>query len=193
MDTLNRSLWILVGLVVLAIGATELSVGLGALGSGLAQTSPVPAAVAEHANAPTGNDLLGLAVGGLIAGIVGLLLLRAELQVRAGPRLANLRFGQSNDEAQLQKGHTVVRGGGLEHGVRQSLQALRGVHTARVRLGGNPSHPALFIDLEVDERTPLSSLKPAVQPAIRQFRLTSGRLSSAEVRVSLASSRRSVS
>jgi len=193
MDTFNRLLWVLMGLVVFAIGATEIVVGLGALGSSLSRSSPVPAAVAEHVNAPTGGDLLGLAVAGLLAALVGLLLLRAELRVGAGSRLANLRFGQANAEAQQQKGHTVVRGGGLEHGVQQSLQALRGVHTAHVRLGGNPSHPALFIELDVDQRTSLSALKTAVQQAIRQFRRTSGTLSSAEIRVSLAASRGSVS
>jgi hypothetical protein len=188
----NRLLGALIGLLLLAIGVTGLTLGFGALGSKFAHTAPVPAALAQHAMAPTDNDLIGLALVGLLALLLGLLLLRAELRVSGQPRMRDLRYVQPSAEQASRRGRTAVRTGGLEHGLRQSLGALPGVHWAHAQLAGNPERPNLLIELEVDAQTRLSTLKSEVGQAIERFQLTSGRQPSTQVRVRLATARRSV-
>lgn len=192
MVVFNRLLGTLVGLVLLAIGVAGLTVGLGALGSTLAHTAPMPAAIVQHATAPTDNDLIGLAVAGLLALLIGLIVLRVELQVVSRQRMGDLRYGQSSPEQGQGRGRTVVRSGGLEHGVRQSLETLPGVRSAQAQLAGNPERPDLLIELAVDAHTQLSTLKSEVQQAIERFQLTSGRQPSTQVRIRLANARRSV-
>ncbi|PZR85740.1 MAG: hypothetical protein DLM67_25250 [Candidatus Nephthysia bennettiae] len=182
----------LIGLLLLLVGVAIIVVGLGGLGLSLAHGSAIPTAVAEHVKAPTGYDLLGLAIAGALALLLGLPLLGAELQVRPRPRMGNLHYQPGGDQV-AQRGRTVVRSGGLEHGVQQSLQTLPGVNSAQVQLGGDSEHPNLVIELEVDAQTRLSTLKSEVRRGIERFRRTAGRQPSAQIRIHLASSRRSVS
>jgi hypothetical protein len=142
--------------------------------------------------APTDNDLIVLALLGLLALLIGLLLLRAELRAPGQPRMRDLRYAQPSAEQALRRGRTVVRTGGLEHGLRQSLGALPGIHWAHAQLAGNPERPNLLIELEVDAQTRLSTLKSEVGQAIERFQLTSGRQPSTQVRIRLANTRRSV-
>jgi hypothetical protein len=192
MAVFNRLLGALIGLLLLAIGVTGLTLGLGALGSRFAHTTPLPASLEQHARAPTDNDLIVLALLGVLALLVGLLLLRAELRAPGQPRMRDLRYQQSSAEQGRRRGRTVVRTGGLEHGLRQSLGALPGVRWAHAQLAGNPERPHLLIELEVDAQARLSTLKSEVAQAIERFRLTSGRQPSTQVRIRLANARRSV-
>jgi hypothetical protein len=192
MAVFNRLLGALIGLLLLAIGVTGLALGSGALGSRFAHTAALPAAIAQHAMAPRDNDLIWLALVGLLALFLGLVLLRAELRVSGQPSMRDLRYQQPSAEQALRRGRTVVRTGGLEHGLRQSLGALPGVHWAHAQLAGNPERPTLLIELEVDAQTRLSTLKSEVAQAIERFQLTSGRQPSTQVRIRLANVRRSV-
>jgi hypothetical protein len=192
MAVFNRLLWALIGLLLLAIGVTGLALGSGALGSRFAHTAPLPPAIARHAMAPTDNDLIVLALLGLLALLVGLLLLRAELRAPGQSRMRDLRYQQSSDEPGRRRGRTAVRTGGLEHGLRQSLGALSDVRWAHAQLAGNPERPNLLLELEVDAEARLSTLKSEVGQAIERFQLTSGRQPATEVRIRLAPARRSV-
>jgi hypothetical protein len=192
MVVFNRLLCALIGLLLLALGVTGLTLGLGALGSRFAHTAALQAPIAQHAMAPTDNDLIGLALVGLLALLLGVLLLRAELRVPGQPRMRDLRYVQPSADQALRRGRTVVRTGGLEHGLRQSLGALPGVRWAHAQLAGNPERPNLLIELEVDAQTRLSTLKSEVGQAIERFRLTSGRQPSTQVRIRLANARPSV-
>ncbi|HEY4867084.1 MAG TPA: hypothetical protein VIK45_16405 [Candidatus Dormibacteraeota bacterium] len=192
MVVFNRLLGALIGLLLLAIGVTGLALGSGALGSRFAHMAALPAAIAQHTMAPTDNDLIVLALLGLLALLIGLLLLRAELRAPGQPRMRDLRYAQPSAEQALRRGRTVVRTGGLEHGLRQSLGALPGVRWAHAQLAGNPERPNLLIELEVDAQTRLSTLKSEVGQAIERFQLTSGRQPSTQVRIRLANTRRSV-
>jgi hypothetical protein len=190
MVVFNRLLWTLIGLLLLATGVAGVAVGFGALGSTLARTAVVPVAIAEHTMAPTDNDLIGLAFVGLLTLLLGLILLRAELRVPGQSHMRDLRYARSN--AEQSRGRTVVRTGGLEHGLRQSLGALPGVRWAHAQLAGDSERPNLLIELEVDAQARLSTLKSEVGQAIERFQLTSGRLPSTQVRIRLANARRSV-
>ncbi|MDQ6899966.1 MAG: hypothetical protein M3072_10745 [Candidatus Dormibacteraeota bacterium] len=192
MAVFNRLLAILIGLLLLAVGGTGLALGLGALGATFAQLAAVPAAIEQLALAPTQNGLIGLALAGLLALLVGLVLLRAELRVPGQPRMADLQYAQPSDEPGFGHGRTVVRAGGLEHGVRQSLQTLPAVVRAHAQLAGSPARPNLLIDLEMDAETRLSTLKSEVAQAIERFRLTSGKQPSTEVQIRLVNARRPV-
>ncbi len=185
----NRLLGALIGLLLLAIGVTGLTLGLGALGSTYAQMALVPAAIEQHTVTPTNNDLIGLAVVGLLALLVGLVLLRGELRVSGQPRMGNLRYAPSSAAQGSRRGRTVLRAGGLEHGVRQSLEALPTVRGVRTRLAGDSERPNLLIELEVDAQTWLSTLKSEVAHAIERFRLTSGREPSIRVQIRLVNAR----
>jgi hypothetical protein len=188
----NRLLATLIGLLMLATGVTGLALGLGALGSAPAHAAPVPASVPQQAMAPSANALMGLAVAGLLALLLGLVLLRVELRVRARGRMGALRYKPASSGQGRPRGRTVVRGGGLEHGARQSLEALPGVRSAQAQLAGNSERPDLLIELEIDAQTQLSTLKSEVRQAIERFRLTSGRQPSTQVQIRLANARRSV-
>jgi hypothetical protein len=192
MTVFNRLLGALIGLLLLAIGVSGLILGLGALGSRFARAAPVPAALAQHALAPTDNDLIVLALVGLLALLVGLLLLSAELRAAGPSHMRYLRYQQSSAEPGWRRGRTAVRAGGLEHGFRQSLRALPDVRWSHAQLAGNPERPNLLIELEVDAEARLSTLKSEVGQAIERFQLTSGRQPSTQVRIRLANSHRSV-
>jgi hypothetical protein len=188
----NRLLWALVGLLLLAIGVAGIAAGSGILGPPIAQTAPVPTSLAQQAIAPTGTDLLTLAAVGSIALLVGLLLLRAELPGLRPARMPDLRYEYPDREQTQSRGRTVVRGGGLEHGARQSLEALSEVRSAQARLLGDSDHPDLLIELDVESRAQFPKLKSEVRQAIERFRLTSGRQPSTQVQIRLVSARRSV-
>jgi hypothetical protein len=192
MAVFNRLLGALIGLFLLAIGVIGLALGSGALGSRLAHTALLPGAIAQHAVAPTDSDLIVLALLGLLALVVGLLLLPAELRAPGQARMRDLRYQQSSAEPGRRRGRTGVRTGGLEHGLRQSLGALPDVRWAHARLAGTPERPNLLIELEVDAEARLSTLKSEVGQAIERFQLTSGRRPSTQVRIRLANARRSV-
>jgi hypothetical protein len=192
MVVFHRLLGALIGLLLLAIGVTGLTLGFGALGSRFAHTAPLPAALAQHAMAPTDYDLIVLALLGLLTLLVGLLLLRAELRTPGQARMRDLRYQQSSAEPGRRRGRTGVRTGGLEHGLRQSLEALPDVRWTHAQLAGNPERPNLLIELEVDAEARLSTLKSDVGQAIERFQLTSGRQPSTQVRIRLAPTRRSV-
>jgi hypothetical protein len=192
MAVFNRLLWSLIGLLLIAIGAVGLVLGLGALGSVLTHTAPVPSLVPQHALAPTENDLIALAGAGLLALLLGLVLLRLEFQIRSRHSMRNLRYERQEAEQYQPRGRTVVRSGGLEHGLRQGLTALPDVRSAETQLVGDPGAPDLFIELAVDAEAQLSTLKVEVRQALEQFRLTSGRRPSTQIRIRLADARRSV-
>jgi membrane protein implicated in regulation of membrane protease activity len=192
MVVFHRLLGALIGLLLLAIGVTGLTLGFGALGSRFAHMAPLPAALAQHAMAPTDYDLIVLALLGLLTLLVGLLLLRAELRTPGQARMRDLRYQQSSAEPGRRRGRTGVRTGGLEHGLRQSLEALPDVRWTHAQLAGNPERPNLLIELEVDAEARLSTLKSDVGQAIERFQLTSGRQPSTQVRIRLAPTRRSV-
>lgn len=192
MALFNRLLGALIGLLLLAIGVSGLTLGLGALGSRFAHTAPLPAALAQQAMSPTDNDLIVLALLGLLALLVGLLLLRAELRAPGQARMRDIRYQQSSAEPGRRRGRTAVRTGGLEHGLRQSLGALPDVRWAHAQLAGDPERPNLLIELEVDAEAHLSTLKSEVGRAIERFQLTSGRQPSTQVRIRLANTHRSV-
>jgi hypothetical protein len=192
MVVFNRLLGALIGLLLLAIGVSGLALGSGALGSRFAHTAPLPAAIAQHAIAPTDNDLIVLALLGLLGFLVGLLLLRAELRAPGQSRMRDLRYQQSSAEPALRRGRTAVRTGGLEHGLRQSLGALPDVRWANAQLAGDPERPNLLLELEVDAEARLSTLKSEVAQAIERFQLTSGRRPSTQVRIRLVNAHRSV-
>lgn len=190
MNAVNRLLWILIGLVLLVSGVVGFVLGLGAWDSTFAHRSPLPAPVVQHANAPTGNDLVSVGIAGLVVLLLGLLLLRAQLlRIRPRRRMADLRYEAGRD-APVGRGRTLVRSGGLEHGVQRSLETLRGVQSAQAQLAGNPEHPVLLIELEVDGGVQLSSLKSEVRQAIERFRVTCGRLPTTRVQIHLAAEQR---
>jgi hypothetical protein len=192
MASFNRLLWALVGLLLLAIGVAGIAAGSGILGPPLAQTAPVPTSLARQAIGPTDTALLTLAAAGSVALLVGLLLLRAELHGLRPARMPDLRYEHPDREQTQRRGRTVVRGGGLEHGTRQSLEELPGVRSAQARLLGDSDRPDLLIELDVEARTQLSKLKSDVRRAIERFRLTSGRQPSTQVQIRLVNARRSV-
>ncbi len=192
MTVFNRLLAILIGLLLLAAGGAGLALGFGALGSSYAQMAPEPPAIEQLALCPSQNGLIGLALAGLLALLVGLVLLRAELRVPGQPRMADLHYSLSSAELRVGHGRTVVRAGGLEHGIRESLQSLPAVVRAHAQLAGNSGRPNLLIDLDMEAHTQLSTLKSEMAQAIERFRLTSGKKPSTEVQIRLVNARRPV-
>ncbi|MDQ6636496.1 MAG: hypothetical protein M3Y62_01770, partial [Candidatus Dormibacteraeota bacterium] len=107
-------------------------------------------------------------------------------------RMADLHYSQSSAELGVGHGRTVVRAGGLEHGIRESLQSLPAVVRAHAQLAGNSGRPNLLIDLDMEAHTQLSTLKSEMAQAIERFRLTSGKKPSTEVQIRLVNARRPV-
>ncbi|MDQ6772228.1 MAG: hypothetical protein M3024_04450 [Candidatus Dormibacteraeota bacterium] len=191
MNLFNRLLWSVIGLALFALGVAVIVTGLGALGSTLAHASPVAGAEA-HVNSPTNVELVELAIAGLVALVLGLVLLLAELRTGSPRRMTNLSY-QSTPDQPTQAGRTMVRSGGLENGLQRSLQTVPGVYSAQALLGGDPEQINLVIELQVEAHKRLSTLKAEVREAIELFRRTSGRQPSAQVQIRLVTPRRTVS
>lgn len=157
-DRINRSVLIVLSLLLIAAGVLGLVAGLGGLGSvtrhGALTHNRVGAFIGRHgdwlwpAAAVAALLLAGLAVRALLV-----LLLSTD---RAG----ELRFGSEQDGP---GGRTTLSDTALTAAVTEEIQSYRGVHTTRARLIADHQDPSLVVEVSLEHNADLPRLRTRIE------------------------------
>lgn len=163
----HRLLWTVIALLLITLGAFGLMLSLGEI-PGTDPTAPLlgPAQLRWWREA-TPVGALGVAVGGLLAALLGYRLIEQELRAPDDPATGGLI--QRNGG-----GRTRLPAGVLARALERDLVRDPGVCGARVVLTGAPPRPDLWIQLEVDAGARTAGVREHVGTAVRRFTVTSG-------------------
>jgi hypothetical protein len=186
MNTANRVLWTILGVLLLALGVCGTLASLGLL----------PWVPADWVLLPFswnatwhrfGNWAPAAAiVAGLVVTLLGWLLLRAELRRRRGRPMSELVLPSA---ALPGSGATVVGSGTLEKALSHDLARSRQLTGATAYLTGDPARPTVALRLAVAPDANLGQVKDIVDGALHRFAATSGvspRIAEVDVRIAAA-------
>jgi hypothetical protein len=177
-NTVNRVLWIVVGVVLLAAGVVGTLASLGRLG--VDPDTPVLATDAiGRWRQWSGGWVLAVAIAAaLLVALLGLLLVRAELRGQAGPTMPDLLLEPqppAPDAGRTDAGRTVVAATALDHALSRDLQAHRRVRRAAAHLSGKPNAATqLHVRLAVTPDADLTELQTHLDHALLRLADTSG-------------------
>ena len=176
---MNRVLWLLIGLLLLAAGALGLLAGAGVLSFVDKQQALLTPQLIDAWN---GNRALSTAltiVGGLILTLLGGLLLRSQMRWRDEPPMRDLylppRLETTGTEpAPAERGGTEVASRALQRALRRDFESDQQVRDASVRLTGPTEHPHLQVRLAVAPDVDMARLAGHVDRVVHRFATTSG-------------------
>ena len=169
MNTGNRVLWTLIGLVLTAAGVAGLLINLDRMPGTDSGQPVIWPELAEQGRSWRTWLLAGVIVLGLLLALLGALLLRAQLRRRGGVSMPDLRFDSPDEHGQTVVG-TRVMVNGLTHDLGKQV----GVSRAAAHLGGDTRRPSLRLWLTVEPGTRLDRVQRRVLEALRRFTTTTG-------------------
>lgn len=176
MNTGNRVLWSIVGVLLLAAGGVGVLVSQGGLSNVDRQQSLLTTGTINWWNAHS-SLAAGLTIAaGLLVGFLGFLLVRAQLRGRGGAPMRDLAFGahESTVSEGNDTGRTKVTSSALHHALERDLITDRNVRRAAVRLSGPSEHPELLVRLAVTPDADIARVAGHLEGAVQRFRTTSG-------------------
>lgn len=154
-DRRNRAGLLLLGVVLLGLGAYGLARGWGAFGD-RAASDPLLVEEWRRFVARNENWFWPVAAGvSLLLALVGLRWLRAQLAAAAAPRV---ELTHRDD-----RGTTVVRPAGAAQALAEDIETYRGVTGATARVTGDPEAPEIDLRVEVTEGCNLPSLRARIE------------------------------
>lgn len=176
---MNRTLWTVIGILLLAVGVLGFLVGQGILS--IVDREQVLLSP-ELIDAWNRNDALatGLTiVGGLLLALLGMLLLRSQLRRPGGVPMGDLHLGREPrpvgaESPPVVGGDTEVASRALNRALRRDLELDRQVRDATVRLTGPAEHPQLRVRLSVTPDADIARLAGHVDRVVNRFATTSG-------------------
>jgi hypothetical protein len=186
MNTGNRVLWTLIGLLLTAAGVFGVLVSLDRIPGTYPQTRVLSPQLLEQWRRWEGWATAGVVVLGVLAAVLGLLLLRVQLRKRGRRHLADLTFGQRSayrpgarppqaaEESGPPAGVTQVRYRAVAHSLERDLQAQAGVQRANVMICGRADRPEVLLDLTAPAGADLVALRGTVGAALERFSATTG-------------------
>lgn len=167
MNTGNRVLWTVIGLVLTAAGVAGLLINLDRMpGTGSGQPVIWPELV-EQGRSWRPWLLAGVIVLGLLLALLGALLLRAQLRRRGGVSMPDLRVDSADEH-----GQTVVGTRVMVKGLAHDLENEVGVSRATAHLGGDARRPNLHLWLTLEPGAHLDRVQGRVLNALRRFSTT---------------------
>jgi len=181
----NRALWTVIGLVLLAAGVTGLLVGYGVLSFVDRQQVLLPSTVVDAWNRNEGWALTLTIVAGLLVALLGVWLIRAQLRRRGGAPMADLYLpqpepaeaqptGAEPTAASQPEGGTEVASRALHRALQRDLESDQQIRDATVRLTGPADHPRLLVRLAVTADADVGALADHVDRVMHRFTTTSG-------------------
>jgi hypothetical protein len=176
---MNRTLWTVIGILLLVAGVVGLLAGNGALSFVDRQQALL---TPEMIDAWNRNRTLATTItiaAGLLLTLLGGLLLRAQRSQRAGTPMRDLHFGPhpeptGTEPPQFERGGTDVASRALHRALRRDFESDRQVRDATVRLTGPTAHPQLQVRLAVTADADIARLAGHVDRVVHRFRTTSG-------------------
>jgi hypothetical protein len=164
----NRTLLLLLGIVLLAAGALALAVGLGAFGDTRAQSAVLSGELIDF----VGRN--GAWFWPLVA-IVALLLAYLGWRWLRGQFSTPKRVDDIDLTRDPKEGFTRAKANGPAHGFAQDVARHPGVESAKARMLSNGSAPQVGLRVEVFENGDIESLREHVEgPALERLRRTLG-------------------
>lgn len=188
MTRANRVLLTVVAVVLLAGGAAVALAGFGRLPSVPPDSPLLSRRLTDQWSGWGIAAWLVLAAVGLVIALLGVLLIRAELRVRAMRPISDLLItgpevgGDGTEQGGGPAGRTRVRGVAMMRGIEQDLARHPKVHRASVELGGDLADPRVHARLDVTAGTEVRRLQSYLAESLARFTGTTG-LSPAEVEV----------
>ena len=149
-DQANRTLLILLGLLLLLGGGAGLALSFGAFG---AQNAATPVIADELSRFIADNWWYWWAVAAL-ATIVALIMVRWLLAQLHTSRLSHLDV-----EPDRSNGETVLRGGAIADGVEHEVRGFLGVKDASLQLQGNPASHRYHLTVDLDPRADVDAVR----------------------------------
>ncbi len=172
-----RTLWTIIGLVLIPIGAAGFVAGMGWLPGVDARTPLLWSGLLNVWRDISPWGLSILIVLGLLFALLGLRLLSSQFRGARGPAMGDLDLravtGRDADGPQL-PGATLIRSTKLADGLERDLARDPLIRRASVTLTGTAPRPDLWIQLSVNPRARLSVVRDRVGAAVQRFRDTSG-------------------
>ena len=183
MNAANRTLWIVIGVLLLGVGVAGALASLDRLPGINADASVLPTSLNARWRdwgfwAPAASIVIGLVIA-----VIGVLLLRAELRRRGGRAMPDMDVPDG-------RGHTRIASRTLVRALSSDLSRDRDIADARVRLTGRPDQPRLLLRLLVSPSADLRQLRGFVEGALTRFTTTTGidpQVADVEVRMSAGS------
>ena len=154
-DRRNRAGLLLLGLLLLGVGAYGLARGWGAFGD---RAATEPLLVDEWRRFVARNDVWfwpAAAALSLLGSLLGLRWLRAQLGA-ASPRRVDLTHRGDG-------GTTVVRPAGAAQALADDIETYRGVTQVSARVTGEPEAPEIDLRVEVVDSCHLPSLRSRIE------------------------------
>jgi hypothetical protein len=167
MNTGNRALWTVIGLLLTALGVTGALLSLGKLPGTNAESTLIWPELAQRWRDWGPWALAAAAAAGLIVLLCGLALLRVQLRRHGSAPMADVVL-----ETPAATGRTYIGTNVLTRGLAHDLQARPGIKTASAHLSGNPGQPQLEVWLTVDPETSLTKARQWVQESVQRFTTT---------------------
>ncbi|MDQ3752991.1 MAG: alkaline shock response membrane anchor protein AmaP, partial [Actinomycetota bacterium] len=150
-DTLNRTVFTLLGILLVAAGVYGVARGYGAFGSTQAQEPLLTGGITGFFGR---IDDWFWPLMALVALIVAYLAYRwLKAQLTSAPSVSELDF--TRDPAE---GRTTLRASGLTSALSDDLEQDPAVRSANVRMVEDGSRPEVDIDVEVSEDAPLTEV-----------------------------------
>jgi hypothetical protein len=189
-NTGNRILWAVIGLILTLAGAAGLAAGFGWFDQVDPKAPVWPAWWSQWWSEHDRIAQAGLAVLAVLAVIAGLSLLRRQLRVHSEPTIGVLHGDALRDSRGNPADKLTVRARSLSRGVAADLAQHRDVSEASVALAGDPRTPTLYADLEVTPQATVSALVAHVADSTRKLSTTLGAEPNPRVRLSYGSATR---
>ncbi len=151
-DTLNRTVFTLLGILLVAAGVYGVARGYGAFGSTQAQEPLLTGGITGFFGR---IDDWFWPLMALVALIVAYLAYRwLKAQLTSAPSVSELDF--TRDPAE---GRTTLRASGLTSALSDDLEQDPAIRSANVRMVEDGSRPEVDIDVEVSEDAPLTEVR----------------------------------
>lgn len=176
---MNRILWLLIGLLLLAAGVVGLLAGTGTLSFVDKQRALLTPELIDAWNRNPALSTALTIVGGLILALLGGLLLRAQMRWRDEPPMRDLYLpprvdSTETEPAPVERGGTEVASRALQRALRRDFESDGQVRDATVRLTGPTEHPHLQVRLAVTPDVDMARLAGHVDRVVNRFATTSG-------------------
>ncbi len=181
-DRTNRVMWVLIAVMLTAVGGGGLSLALGAWGHA-GPVDVVDPTVVRWWGDGGWMSFASVAFIGLVLVALGLVLVRGELRHQGTPRLAD--FDPCEGYQGPVRGRTMVRAAPVAAALEADLKTLRGVRRATVGLFGRAGDLEVRARLEIGDEVDLASLSDAFGEMVERFVHTSN-LSPSKVEVTLS-------
>jgi hypothetical protein len=170
MNAVNRTLWIVIGVILIAAGVLGVLAFQGRIGPIARTDALLPGDLTERATSGSAWIPWLVIAAGVVAAVLGALLLRA--QVRRPP--AAWRALATASPSTGTAGHTVAGAGVVSRALQRDLEADPRIAHARVGLTGSREHPDVDVTVDLAREADLGDVARYVRTAVDRLGRTVG-------------------